>query len=123
LQLFGRRQREAGVVRAAPGRAWWFSSVRAATSAWALGWNTRTGDAFELSVPGGAVEQVKVANTLDAEDTLFTPMTDAGDLTGLRASFTPVVGQTGMRPRRQPAELTTVIKLRWHTVRFRNGVW
>ncbi|MFE5141315.1 helix-turn-helix domain-containing protein [Streptomyces fagopyri] len=58
-------------------------------AAWALGWNTHTGDTFELSVPGGPVEQVKVADTLDAEDALFTPMTDAGNLTGLRACFTP----------------------------------
>ncbi|TXS70726.1 XRE family transcriptional regulator [Streptomyces sp. me109] len=62
-------------------------------AAWALGWNTRAGDAFELSVPGGAVEQVRVADTLDAEDALFTPMTDAGDLTGLRACFTPPTGR------------------------------
>ncbi|MET8291961.1 helix-turn-helix domain-containing protein [Streptomyces sp. NPDC005132] len=62
-------------------------------AAWALGWNTRTGDAFELSVSGGAVEQVKVVDTLDAEDALFTPMTDAGDLTGLRACFTPTTGR------------------------------
>lgn len=62
-------------------------------AAWALGWNARTGDAFELSVPGGAMEQVKVADPLDAEDPLFTPMIDAGDLTGLRACFTPATGR------------------------------
>lgn len=61
-------------------------------AAWALGWNTRTGDAFELSVPGGAVERVEVTDALDAEDALFTPMVDAGDLTGLRACFTPAAG-------------------------------
>ncbi|WP_329460748.1 helix-turn-helix domain-containing protein [Streptomyces sp. NBC_01497] len=62
-------------------------------AAWALAWNTRTGDAFELSVPGGTVEQVKVADSLDAQDPLFTPMTDSGDLTGLRACFTPTASR------------------------------
>ncbi|SHN26905.1 helix-turn-helix domain-containing protein [Actinacidiphila paucisporea] len=62
-------------------------------AAWALAWNTRTGDAFKLSAPGGAVEQVKVADTLDAEDPLFTPMIGPGDLTGLRACFTPAAGK------------------------------
>lgn len=62
-------------------------------AAWGLVWNTRTGDAFELSVLGGAVERVEVADPLDAEDALFTPMTDAGDRTGLRACFTPTAGR------------------------------
>jgi hypothetical protein len=57
-------------------------------AAWALAWNTRVGDAFDLSGPGGAVERVKVADALAAHDPLFTPMVDAGDLTGLRACFT-----------------------------------
>ncbi|MFJ5519218.1 helix-turn-helix domain-containing protein [Streptomyces griseoluteus] len=62
-------------------------------AAWAVGWNTRPGDAFELSVPGGAVERVRVADALDAEEPLFTPMIDAGDMSDLRTCFIPVVGR------------------------------
>ncbi|MFE0348795.1 helix-turn-helix domain-containing protein [Streptomyces griseoluteus] len=69
-------------------------------AAWALGWNTRPGDAFELSVPGGAVERVKVADTLDAEDPLFTSMIDAGDLSGLRTCFIPAAGREECVPAR-----------------------
>ncbi len=60
-------------------------------AAWALTWNTRTGDAFELSVPEGAVEEAKVADVLDAEDPLFTPM--VGAPAGLRACFIPAAGK------------------------------
>ncbi|MFJ4031258.1 helix-turn-helix domain-containing protein [Streptomyces griseoluteus] len=69
-------------------------------AAWALGWNTRAGDAFELSAPGGAVERVEVADALDAEDPLFTPMIDAGDLSGLQACFIPAIGRQECVPAR-----------------------
>jgi transcriptional regulator with XRE-family HTH domain len=62
-------------------------------AAWALAWNTRVGDTFDLSAPGSAVEQAKVTDTLDTEDPLFTPMIGSDDLTGLRACFTPAAGK------------------------------
>jgi len=62
-------------------------------TAWALVWNTHVGDALEVSVPGRRPERVKVADTLEAGETLFTPMVDGSDLTGLQACFRPADGR------------------------------
>ncbi|MFE4995954.1 helix-turn-helix domain-containing protein [Streptomyces mirabilis] len=62
-------------------------------TAWALAWNTHIGDVLEVSVPGRRPERVKVADTLEAGEPLFTPMIDGSDLTGLQACFKPADGR------------------------------
>ncbi len=64
-----------------------FSFSTQCHTAWALLWNTKVGDALEVSGSDGRLQRVDVADAYEAESSLSTPMIDGSDLTGLRACF------------------------------------
>ncbi|GHH84675.1 hypothetical protein GCM10018793_49750 [Streptomyces sulfonofaciens] len=69
-----------------------FSFSARCHTAWALVWDTHVGDVLEVSVPDRRPERVKVADALETEEPLSTPMVDGSSLTGLRACFKPASG-------------------------------